>query len=77
MPCLYFSFSRKDCQIKARELARSNLFKRNPRTLQLFNKNLENSPPEINKLKIKAEKFKKSIIKDGAKKLALETILLK
>ncbi len=30
-----------------------------------------------NKLKIKAGKSKKSIIKDGAKKLALETILLK
>jgi len=63
MPCLYFSFSRKDCQIKARELARSNLFKRNPRTLQLFNKNLENSPPEINKLS--SVRILKEIIQQG------------
>ena len=39
--------------------------------------NIREMLKNINKLKIKAEKFKKSIIKDGAKKLALETILLK
>ncbi|MFH1276705.1 MAG: DEAD/DEAH box helicase [Candidatus Woesearchaeota archaeon] len=50
MPCLFFSFSRKDCEIKARELARNGYFKRNPKISLLFNKSLENSPAEINKL---------------------------
>ncbi|MDP3732942.1 MAG: UDP-N-acetylglucosamine--N-acetylmuramyl-(pentapeptide) pyrophosphoryl-undecaprenol N-acetylglucosamine transferase [Candidatus Daviesbacteria bacterium] len=40
-------------------------------------RNIREMLKNINKLRIKAGKFKKSIIKDGAKKLALETILLK
>lgn len=51
LPCFFFSFSRKDCQLKARELARSGLFKREASILQAFNKNLADAPSEINKLR--------------------------
>lgn len=39
--------------------------------------NIKEMLKNLNKLKIKTERFKKSINKDGAKKLALETVLLK
>ena len=50
IPCLFFSFSRKDCEIKARELAKLNLFKKNSRILEMFNSRLQDAPPEINRL---------------------------
>ena len=50
LPCLFFSFSRKDCQMKAKELMKRNLFKKNPKILQIFNKHLEKAPPEIARL---------------------------
>ncbi|MBI2151701.1 DEAD/DEAH box helicase [Candidatus Woesearchaeota archaeon] len=50
MPCLFFSFSRKDCQMKARELARKNLFKKDAQIVEYFLKKLSEAPPEINKL---------------------------
>ena len=50
LPCLYFSFSRKDCQVKARELARKGLFKRDGEIIRLFNTSLKDAPLEINKL---------------------------
>ena len=50
LPCLFFSFSRKDCQMKAKELMKRNLFKKNYKILDLFNKHLERAPPEITKL---------------------------
>lgn len=50
LPCLFFSFSRKDCQLKAVELARKNLFQRDSRILPLFNKKLQHAPSDINKL---------------------------
>lgn len=50
LPCLFFSFSRKDCQIKARELAKINLFKADGKIVALFNKHLELAPSDINKL---------------------------
>ena len=51
LPCLFFSFSRKDCQLKAKELMKRNLFKKNPKILPIFNKHLEKAPPEITKLR--------------------------
>lgn len=39
--------------------------------------NIKKMLKNLNQLKIKAGSFKKNIIKDGAKKLALETVLLK
>lgn len=50
LPALFFSFSRRDCQMKARELSRANLFQRNTELLQFMNQKLENVPPEISKL---------------------------
>jgi len=50
LPCLYFNFSRKACQIKAKELARKGLFERNPDIMRIFNKALEEAPPEVNRL---------------------------
>ena len=51
LPCLYFSFSRKSCQMKAQELARQNLFKRNPQISQFLHSKLSEAPSDINKLK--------------------------
>ena len=63
LPCLFFSFSRKDCQVKARELAKKNLFKKNPKIISIFNKHLETAPPEINKLN--STKLLKETIQQG------------
>ena len=43
LPCLVFTFSRRDCQVKARELARKNLFKRDGKILEFLNQKLVNS----------------------------------
>ncbi|MBU0457079.1 MAG: DEAD/DEAH box helicase [Nanoarchaeota archaeon] len=51
LPALFFSFSRKDCQLKAKELAKENIFQKNPKLLSFMNKKLDNAPNEINKLK--------------------------
>jgi len=50
LPALFFSFSRKDCQLKAKELARQNLFEKNPQLLRFMNEKLENAPSEISRL---------------------------
>lgn len=50
LPCFYFVFSRRDCQEKARELARLNLFPKDTRTLQFFNSKLAKAPSDINQL---------------------------
>ena len=50
LPCLFFSFSRRDCQQKAKDLARANLFKKNNQLRIMFNKKLEEAPPEVSKL---------------------------
>src|SRR3989338_4621575 len=50
LPCFFFSFSRKDCQVKARELARKGFFKSNPEIISIFNLKLKEAPPDINKL---------------------------
>lgn len=51
LPCLYFSFSRKSCQMKAQELTRQNLFSKDSRIIHHFNNKLSAAPREINKLK--------------------------
>ncbi len=51
LPCLFFSFSRKDCQEKAQELARKNIFPRNSKLLEYANKKLADAPSEINRLR--------------------------
>jgi len=50
LPCFFFSFSRKDCQQKARELAREALFKKEYSLLQSFNEKLKDAPPDIQRL---------------------------
>ncbi len=50
LPALFFSFSRRDCQVKAKELAKINLFPRNQELLSYMNKKLEEAPTDVNKL---------------------------
>src|SRR3989338_4855016 len=50
LPCFYFSFSRRDCQEKARELAQKGLFPKSSLLISNFNTILENAPPEIQRL---------------------------
>ena len=50
LPCLFFHFSRRACQEKARELARKNLFARDSKVIQIFNDKLKSAPVEINRL---------------------------
>lgn len=50
LPCLFFSFSRKDCQIKAQELAKRNFFEKDPRLVEFFRQKIENAPPDVNRL---------------------------
>jgi len=50
MPCLFFSFSRRDCQLKALELAKKNMFKKDVSLVQYLVKKLANAPSEISKL---------------------------
>jgi superfamily II RNA helicase len=51
VPCLFFSFSRKDCQKKAEELMRARVFKKNPKIMEYVRKMLADAPSEIGKLK--------------------------
>ena len=51
LPCLFFSFSRKDCQRKALELSKASLFKRDKRISGFITKFLHGQPSDINKLK--------------------------
>ncbi len=50
LPAIFFIFSRKECQHKAWELARKNLFPKDAMLVQRLNRKLENAPPEISKL---------------------------
>ena len=49
-PCLFFAFSRKGCQQKAKELAKKSFFQHDPRITTFIRKKLENAPQEINQL---------------------------
>lgn len=50
LPCLYFSFSRKLCEQKARELAKKAMFRRDISVLEFFNQKLQEAPADVNKL---------------------------
>ncbi len=50
MPALFFSFSRRDCQVKAKELAKLNLFPRDYHLVEYVVKKLEEAPVDVNKL---------------------------
>ncbi len=50
LPCFFFTFSRRDCQEKARDLARAGLFPRDQNILRRLNQFLANAPQEINRL---------------------------
>lgn len=49
-PCLFFSFSRADCEKKAGELSKKNIFNHDPKITALIRNKLEEMP-EISKLK--------------------------
>lgn len=63
LPALFFSFSRRDCQIKAKELAKLNLFERNPELVQYMNKKLEEAPSDVSRLS--SNMLLKEIISQG------------
>ena len=44
LPAFYFSFSRRDCQEKCRELAKANLFPRNIEIMRRFNEKIKMLP---------------------------------
>ncbi len=50
LPCLFFSFSRKDCQKKADELSKANLFKKDPKIIKFVNEQLKKAPSDISRL---------------------------
>ncbi len=63
MPCFFFSFSRRDCQQKAKELAKLNLFPRNPQIMETFQQHLRDAPPDIQRLA--STRLLKEIISQG------------
>jgi superfamily II RNA helicase len=63
LPCLFFSFSRKDCQEKARDLGRKNFFKRDSKITKIFDQHLKDAPPEISRLK--STRTLKEVISQG------------
>ena len=50
LPCFFFSFSRRDCQEKARGLARARFYQREPRILDRFLQEIREAPQDIHKL---------------------------
>src|SRR3989344_3772483 len=50
LPCLFFHFSRRACQEKARELAQRNFFPKDSSLLLFLNSKLSQAPTDINKL---------------------------
>lgn len=63
LPCFFFSFSRRDCQEKARELAKQRVFPANPLVLQEFQRHLRDAPPDVNKLS--STRLLKEILSQG------------
>ena len=51
LPCLFFSFSRKDCQEKAKELSRKNVFPKDKEIIEFVNGKLKDAPTDIVKLR--------------------------
>jgi len=50
-PCLFFCFSRMNCQKNAKELAKRNLFRPNPKISAIIREKLNDISPEINELR--------------------------
>jgi len=50
LPCLFFSFSRKDCQLKAKELASSKVFPTDPEIISFVSKRMMDWPGEVKQL---------------------------
>ncbi len=50
VPCLFFSFSRRDTQEKAKELSRTNIFKKNAEIISICQKHSKNWPTEVKQL---------------------------
>ncbi len=63
LPCIFFSFSRKDCQIKAEELCKAKLFEPNAAILTQFNEKLREAPVDI--MKLKSVQLIKQVISQG------------
>lgn len=51
LPCFFFNFSRKDCQKKALELAKTHMFPINPEVSSFIRRKLSDTTPDINRLK--------------------------
>ncbi len=50
LPCFFFSFSRRDCQTKAKELAKLNLFPKEHQAIGFFVQKLREAPSDVHKL---------------------------
>ncbi|MBU1111628.1 MAG: hypothetical protein KJ896_02515, partial [Nanoarchaeota archaeon] len=50
LPCLFFSFSRKDCQEKAKKLSETKLFDKDTRVISFVSQEVKDWPEDIKKL---------------------------
>ncbi len=50
LPCFFFTFSRKDCQEKARQLAKESLFPAETRAVRFLGSKLQTAPQDIHRL---------------------------
>ncbi|MBS3116781.1 DEAD/DEAH box helicase [Candidatus Woesearchaeota archaeon] len=50
LPCFFFTFSRRDCQNKAKELARQNFFPKERPALEFFLHKVHQAPSDVHKL---------------------------
>lgn len=50
LPCLFFSFSRKDCQDKAKQLSETKLFQKDAKIISYVNKEMLEWPIDVKKL---------------------------
>jgi len=51
LPCLFFTFSRRDTQEKAKQLSRTGIFRKNGEIAKIMSQHLQNVPSDVNKLK--------------------------
>jgi superfamily II RNA helicase len=47
LPCLFFSFSRKDCQLKAKQLSQTRIFQSNSTITSFMSKRIKEWPTEV------------------------------
>lgn len=50
LPCFFFSFSRRDCQQKAKELAQARLFTPQSKITEIFQRHLQEAPADVQRL---------------------------